>query len=422
MDITEARKVLWIKPNARPLGELIDEGYLTRNKLTWAAEHAYSARLQEAAKVLLNTMSQTGGGISQQNSSRVGGTLPVELSITLEKASNTPWPFPPFKGQLMGALLETGQITLKELGYAIEKAYDQNVRQAAVALSLSRMNQVVKEPVHTGPVEVISGGRSYSARKETQFILIQGAIIGFALGIALTFAIIYFPGIYHPSTSGKTFAELVSSPLGVVSLVIVLMLIALAWWLPPFILDRIINRFDREIEKHRLGQEGEDRTVEMVLQALDGTWTVFRNLIIPGSTGDFDLVLVGPPGVWVLEVKNFRGTYRNIGERWELKQGQAWKSASVNPSRQARHNAARLGDFLRADHIEQFVKPVVVWANQESFLFVENPSVMVWRYNHIFDELGNIWQNDKLSSEERKKIVEKLTKLCEAQKKQAKDR
>ncbi len=35
----------------------------------------------------------------------------------------------------------------------------------------------------------------------------------------------------------------------------------------------------------------------------------------------------------------------------------------------------------------------------------------------LVDELGNIWQGEKLSEMERKKIVEKLSKLCEAEKK-----
>jgi hypothetical protein len=48
---------------------------------------------------------------------------------------------------------------------------------------------------------------------------------------------------------------------------------------------------------------------------------------------------------------------------------------------------------------------------------VENPSAAVWMFNRLPDELGNIWQSEKLSKEERSKIVEKLTKLCDAPKK-----
>jgi hypothetical protein len=48
---------------------------------------------------------------------------------------------------------------------------------------------------------------------------------------------------------------------------------------------------------------------------------------------------------------------------------------------------------------------------------VENPTVAVWSYNRLPDELGNIWQGAKLSGIEQNKIIEKLTKLCEVQKK-----
>jgi len=63
------------------------------------------------------------------------------------------------------------------------------------------------------------------------------------------------------------------------------------------------------------------------------------------------------------------------------------------------------------------VNPAVVWVNEESPLFVENPSTSVWLFNHLPDELGNIWQSEKLSQEERNKITYKLNKLCETQKK-----
>jgi hypothetical protein len=50
---------------------------------------------------------------------------------------------------------------------------------------------------------------------------------------------------------------------------------------------------------------------------------------------------------------------------------------------------------------------------------VENPSTAVWMFNRLPDELGNIWQSKKLSTEERIKIAEKLNKLFESQKKAA---
>ena len=47
----------------------------------------------------------------------------------------------------MGALVEGKLLSLKDLGYAVENAWDEKVRQAAIALSLVRLNQAVLEPV-----------------------------------------------------------------------------------------------------------------------------------------------------------------------------------------------------------------------------------------------------------------------------------
>ena len=54
MNLEEARKVLWLKSNPRPIGELLNEGYLNQSRLEWASEKAYDPALKEAAKLLLN--------------------------------------------------------------------------------------------------------------------------------------------------------------------------------------------------------------------------------------------------------------------------------------------------------------------------------------------------------------------------------
>lgn len=56
MSLEEARRTLWISENPKPMGELIDSGYLTAEKLAWAARTTRMLRLQAAAKVLLRHM------------------------------------------------------------------------------------------------------------------------------------------------------------------------------------------------------------------------------------------------------------------------------------------------------------------------------------------------------------------------------
>ena len=123
--------------------------------------------------------------------------------------------------------------------------------------------------------------------------------------------------------------------------------------------------------------------------------------------------LIGPPGVWALEIKTFSGEYRNIGEQWEYRAGRRWKLYKPSPSRQARDNAIRFANFLRADGIKQWIEPVVVWANRASPLSVKNPSVAVWTLDHLPEQLGNIWQGKTIPESDRARIIEKLTKLCQ---------
>lgn len=423
MNIEEARKVLWLKSNHRPLGELLDEGYLNQSRLEWAAEKAYDPALKQAAKVILESKMHPSPVTKVEEKANVPESKTkgpsVEIGISLDKARSTIWPFSSHRGQPMGDLVDSKQLSLKDLVYAVETAWDQKVRQAAIALSLVRLNQVVKEPVPSaGFVHVVSGGRSYSERRQLRLTLLEGVVLGFVVAISVILALWATIDSFRPHPNAKPLAEVISSPAGIVGLLIALGIFLFVGWLATSIPDWITKRLDTQIDEHRLGQEGEEQVVQLIVQALDGNWYLFRNINLPGrNKGDLDIVLVGPPGVWVLEVKNFRGQYRNVGEYWEYKNGKKWKSASVNPSRQANNNAYRLKNFLKADNVNVFVNSAVVWANSESHLMVENPSVAVWRYNRLPDEIGNIWQGEKLSEAERNKIVVKLSKLCEQQRK-----
>jgi hypothetical protein len=352
----------------------------------------------------------TNQGTSQRNTS-------YNKSMTLEKARAIVWPFRPYRGQSMGALVDAKQLSLKDLGYAVENAWDEQVRQAAITLVLTKLNQALEEPERSaGIMHVVSAGRSYAVRRQFLLTYLQGIVGGIVLGVAI--------GLFITSLSSATSApasrpinELFSSPTRILAAVIVLGLgLGITWGLLR-LLDLIMNRLDKRIETYRQGAEGEERVVSVMHQTLDRNWYLFRNVNLPGrQRTDLDSVLVGPPGVWVLEIKTFTGEYKNVGEHWYYRAGNDWKPASSSPSRQAQSNAVRLSSFLRADGVQQWITPVVVWANPECPLTVENPSVAVWSLERLPDELGNIWRGEAILEAKRNQIVGKLTKLCQVKK------
>lgn len=146
MSLEEARAVMWLRNNHRSLGELLDEGYLNKTRLEWAAQKAYDPRPRQAAAVLLDWLRKTTPA-EKRTPMPIAEPLPaVDVGITIEQARATLWPFGAFRGQAMGELVDTKQLTLRDLGYAIENAWNERVRQAAIVLSSLRLNQAVKEP------------------------------------------------------------------------------------------------------------------------------------------------------------------------------------------------------------------------------------------------------------------------------------
>ena len=417
MNIEEAKKVLWLKSNPRPIGELLNEGYLNQSRLEWAAEKAYEPALKEAAKLLLNWQKQTMSQAVVDKKTSLPSGIQLPSGASLDQARVTLWPFSPFKGQPMGTLVETKQLSIKDLGFAIENAWDERVRKAAMVLMLVRLDQVINEPeASAGFLNIVSGGRSYTKHRQFQLALIEGVLFG----IALTLSFMMFIDAVTKQPSNQTvrpISELFASPLYILILVLVLSFGLGLAWLAWFLFDQMIKRIDKQIENYRKGEEGENKAAEIMGRVLDGNWILFRNIILPGrKKTDLDAVLVGPAGVWVLEVKTFTGAYRNIGEQWEYRIGNRWNLYKKSPSRQAKNNAVRLSEFFKADHVSQWVNAAVVWANQESPLTVENPSTAVWSLDRLPDELGNIWHGNPIPEAQRKQIIDKLTKLCEKQK------
>ncbi|HMD88259.1 MAG TPA: hypothetical protein VKF38_03770 [Anaerolineaceae bacterium] len=83
-----------------------------------------------------------------------------------------------------------------------------------------------------------------------------------------------------------------------------------------------------------------------------------------------------------------------------------------DPSHQAKKDAAHSGDILKVDGIQQWVNTEVMLANHKRPLKVGNPSVTAWDLDQLGDELGNIWQDEKVSEINCDRILDKLTKQC----------
>lgn len=334
--------------------------------------------------------------------------------MNLEDARAIRWSFEEFNGQAIGDLLDNGKITLRDLGEAVERSYHPEVREASRILLVHALSQRQDKTTSiTAPLNVItSEHRSFAERRQIQFAMLEGALLGLMIG---AFIMIFIQTVTSRKASeplSERSQAILQTPQGIIVAMILILLLIGLYFLFFRILNWMLDRIDTQIKLHRKGQRGEERVLNAMFHALDGKWWLFRNLELPGQrNGDIDFVLVGKNGVWALEVKAYGGEYRTVGDRWEIRLGGRWISTFKNPSRQAKRNAASLSQILTSHDVKQWINPAVVWANPDAKLIVENPTVPIWQLDNLNMELKKIPQQRPMSDHQVKKIVEIMNGL-----------
>jgi len=333
--------------------------------------------------------------------------------MTIQEARSTVWPFRDYRGQAIGTLLDTKVIALKDLGFAAQRAYDKRVRDAARTLLLYALTQQNDTFFSPGPLNVVtSERRSFSERSQLLLFLFEGLIYGLLIGFMLAYLLsdMFIRGNSVSQVTAPLGTSTGNNPILAVGLIVFVVVATL--FFTTRLMDWIGTRFERAVKRHRKGQLGEERCLNVLHNALDGNWWLFRNIEFPGQRrSDLDMVLVGPTGVWSFEIKSYDGDFRTVGEQWERRLGNRWVSALKNPTKQVKRNAVALNQTLRSHNVNQWISPVIIWANPESSLAIQNPEVPVWKIDEVADKLHNLHAGAIMPSDKHQKIIEVLQSL-----------
>jgi hypothetical protein len=141
-----------------------------------------------------------------------------------------------------------------------------------------------------------------------------------------------------------------------------------------------------------VGRDGEELVVRQLVNCLNSRWFVFRNVVLPGHSGDLDIVLVGPGGTWVLEVKAYSGDFRVENGRWsKLTSNGHWARVKFGPGAQVVENAKRLCNFFKDNGIMtgNAVKRAIVIA-KDTPIDVVSAGTAVWHVEELGHKLAAI--------------------------------
>ncbi|MDV3002416.1 MAG: hypothetical protein N5P05_004071 (plasmid) [Chroococcopsis gigantea SAG 12.99] len=86
-----------------------------------------------------------------------------------------------------------------------------------------------------------------------------------------------------------------------------------------------------------VGNLGESFTV-LFAMSLPDTWMMCQNALIPTTSGkltEIDVLLVGSPGIFLLEIKTWTGAYQCQGDHWQRWNRKEWVAIENSPSKQS---------------------------------------------------------------------------------------
>jgi hypothetical protein len=125
--------------------------------------------------------------------------------------------------------------------------------------------------------------------------------------------------------------------------------------------------------KTRLAErEAQDQVIMRLERALGDDFTLIREIRIPGLGTTIPMVLVGPPGVFVLYASAVKGTFRARGEAWlKLDSSGDMRNTSPNLPHRTRLYAEAIRTFLTQNGLPNSdIEPVLLFSEPEAF--VEN--------------------------------------------------
>lgn len=109
-----------------------------------------------------------------------------------------------------------------------------------------------------------------------------------------------------------------------------------------------------------------EKTVTKYLNMLPEAYFVFNDVKFPGSYGDLDHVVVGPTGIFVIETKNYQGSYLVNEDGWYYQNGGGTKKSKGQPGKQVMRNTMSLKRFLVTNKINMkgvWINPIVTLVN-----------------------------------------------------------
>lgn len=358
--------------------EVLRSQELNIKELRHIADTDVADVFHSAARILVANFDEVRTRVHPRSITIFAGLPNAELS--LEEARREPYPFREIRGIPMGKLLDEGKISTKDLGYCLAQNLPKRTREAIRVLLFKALQSPVTEVEDRGVPEVVSGGDSWSREQIDNFLIGLGIIGGYGTGMLFATLMIDF----FPRFRQGMWLEGIASITAIGGMIF-------------FAALRM-----KSVHANKIGLDEEANVLSLLRASLDNRWTIFTNLRLKSfKGGDLDAVLVGPPGVYVLEIKHWNTEVKIHGEA-VVTATKHTGEGKVTPIIQAKRGAMHLHKLLEKKGLNQFVTPVVVM--NAKALEIDKPAIEIWNVRELPETLADLNDSETPASLEIEKV------------------
>ncbi|MBE9197580.1 MULTISPECIES: nuclease-related domain-containing protein [unclassified Nodularia (in: cyanobacteria)] len=92
--------------------------------------------------------------------------------------------------------------------------------------------------------------------------------------------------------------------------------------------------------------------VSAIMQAFPDTWVMFNNALIPtnnsGGLTEIDHLIIGLKGIFLLEIKTWKGSFTAYQDIWKRREGNSWVAISNSPTSQSAYHQKMFSRWINS--------------------------------------------------------------------------
>ena len=131
--------------------------------------------------------------------------------------------------------------------------------------------------------------------------------------------------------------------------------------------------------------EAQSAIVKFFDRQLEKQYTLIRNMSLGQSGIMIPMILLGPSGIYVMEVTHLKGRYQAKGESWNVEAGDQYKPAPINLIQRTMRMARALQAFIERQGVRLpvTIEPVLISGDPGLHIESERPAIKVMMIDGI---------------------------------------